>query len=123
MSRLISMALTEAAVLERRKSVTRRLGWRFAKPGDRLTTVRKSMGRRRKDGTLEPLVRFGDIELTDTRRERLDVITAEDVVREGFPSWTPEEFVAFFCEHMKCKPDTEVTRLEFRYLDEETSAR
>jgi len=24
--------------------------------------------------------------------------------------------VAFFCEHMKVTPDTEVTRIEWRYL-------
>jgi hypothetical protein len=27
-------------------------------------------------------------------------------------------FVRFFCEHMRCSPVTEVTRLGWRYLDE-----
>lgn len=44
MSRLMSVALTERAVIERRKTVTRRLGWVFLKPGDRLTLCRKVMG-------------------------------------------------------------------------------
>ena len=39
-----------------------------------------------------------------------------EVIREGFPILTPLEFVAMFCEHMKCAPDTEITRLEFRYV-------
>lgn len=59
MSRLMSVSLTEQAVLERRKTVTRRLGWRFLKPGDRLTLCRKVMGR--KPG--EPLVRICDVEV------------------------------------------------------------
>lgn len=56
MPRLMSVTLTERAVVERRKTVTRRLGWGFLKAGDRLTLVRKAMGRRRPDGTVEPLV-------------------------------------------------------------------
>ena len=38
---------------------------------------------------------------------------------EGFDldEWVASDFVEFFCEHMNCKPDTEVTRIEWRYLD------
>ncbi len=67
MSRLMSVSLTERAVVERRKTVTRRLGWTFLKPGDRLTLCRKVMGR--KPG--EPLVRLADVEVVSVRRERL----------------------------------------------------
>lgn len=113
MPRLMSVALTEQAVRERRKTVTRRLGWvGLVHPGDRLTLSPKVMGRRKG----EPLVRICDVDVTDVRRERLDAITAEDVAREGFPGWTPAQFVEFFCQHMKCTPDTLVTRIEFRYL-------
>jgi hypothetical protein len=120
---LISFALTEKQVLDRSKTVTRRLGWRHAKVGQRLTGCRKVMGRRRRDGTVESLVRLAEIRLVDVRREPLSAITREDVAREGFPGWTPERFVAFFCQSMKCTPDTEVTRLEFAYLDAEAGAR
>lgn len=112
MSRLMSVALTEDAVRERRKTVTRRLGWKFVKPGDRLTLCRKVMGR--KPG--EPLVRICDVEVVDVRREPLNYITADDVVREGFTHNNPIRFVSFFCDAMKCDPDTEVTRIEWRYL-------
>ena len=47
MPRLMSVSLTEQAVVERRKTVPRRLGWwedrngrRLLKPGDRLTLCR-----------------------------------------------------------------------------------
>lgn len=49
----MSVSLTEDAVRDRRKTVTRRLGWKFLEAGDRLTLCRKVMGRRKG----EPLVR------------------------------------------------------------------
>jgi hypothetical protein len=110
----MSVALTEDAVRARRKTVTRRLGWRMLKPGDRLTLCRKVMGRR--DG--EPLVRICEVEVVDVRREQLWNITDEDVEREGFDldEWQASDFVEFFCAHMNCRPEAEVTRIEWRYL-------
>lgn len=117
MPRLMSVSLTEAAVVARTKTVTRRLGWDFLKPGDRLTLCRKVMGRRRADGTVDPLVRLTEVEVVSVRREHLDAITADDVAREGLPGAdTPALFVARFCEAMRCLPDVEVTRIEWRYL-------
>lgn len=114
MARLMSVALTEDAVRDRTKTVTRRVGWRMLTPGVRLTLCRKVMGRRRG----EPLVRIVDVEVVDIRRERLDAITLEEVRAEGFPSMTPAEFVAFFCDtHTGCAPDSVVTRIAWRYLD------
>ena len=46
----------------------------------------------------------------------LDIITRSDVAAEGFPEWTPEQFVEFFCSTFKVKPDRLVTRIEWRYL-------
>lgn len=141
----MSVALTEQAVVERRKTVTRHLGWwedkngrRLLKPGDRLTLCRKVMGRRTKcagpmhdqgpladfcphcDGTgyeVESLVRLADVEVTDVSRQQLAVAnTPDEAAREGFPDWSWGEFVAFFCNEMRCKPEQVVTRIEFRYL-------
>jgi len=113
MARLMSVSLTEAAVIARTKDVTRRVGWLVLKPGDRLTLCRKVMGRRRG----EPLVRICTVEVVSVRRERLDAITADDVAREGFPEMSPGEFVEFFCAtHKGCQPDSTVTRIEWRYL-------
>jgi hypothetical protein len=72
------------------------------------------MGRRRG----EPLERIADVRVVSVRREPLDAITAGDVAAEGFPQMTPAEFVAFFCgTHRGCEPVTEITRIEWRYLD------
>lgn len=121
MARLMSVTLTEAAVVARRKTVTRRLGWRMLKPGDRLTLCRKVMGRKHRDGTVEPLVRLANVEVMSVRRERLDEITDDDVAREGFARgiraiW----FVEFFCREMRCPADQIVTRIEWRYVDDPT---
>jgi hypothetical protein len=116
MPRLISVALTEDAVVRRAKTVTRRLGWLNLRPGTRLSLVRKAMGRRRRDGSLEPLVYLGEVEVVAVRRERLDAVDAADVAREGFPDWTPAEFVAFFTSHMRCPADTEVTVITWKYI-------
>lgn len=117
MSRLMSVSYTEDAVRSRRKTVARRLGWRFLKPGERLTLCRKVMGR--KPG--EPLERIVDVEVVSVRRERLDDITPGDIIREGFA--TPagyaadrERFMALFRSGMHAGPDTEVTRIEWRYV-------
>ena len=119
--KLMSVALTEAAVRERRKTVTRRLGWwvdkngrQLLKRGDRLTLCRKVMGR--KPG--EPLVRICDVEVVGVTRVVLSHIDGEDVVREGFEHGDSGEFVAMFVREMKCRPSDYVTRIEWRYLDE-----
>lgn len=124
MARLLSVALTEPQVVAREKTVTRRLGWwtdknrrRLLHVGDRLTLVRKAMGRK----TGEPVVRLAEVEVVDVRREPLNAITPGDVIREGFPGWTMRDFISFFCDHMRCQPDTEVTRIQWRYLDGEVS--
>jgi len=117
MPRLMSVTLTEQAVVERRKTVTRRLGWTFLKPGDRLTLCRKVMGRRRKDGTVEPLERLAEVEVVDVRRQRLCDFDVEDIDREGVPGYrTKQSWVWWFCETMGVGPLDEITRIEWRYL-------
>jgi hypothetical protein len=121
MPRLMSVAFTEEAVRERRKTVTRRKGWLMLKPGDRLTLCRKVMGRRKG----EPLVRVAEVEVFSVTRERLDDLLRTDisnnegeVAREGFPDMTPEDFIQrFFIEAQGMSSDAVVTRIEWRYLD------
>lgn len=117
MSRLMSVAFTEQAVVERRKTVTRRKGWTFLKPGDRLTLCRKVMGR--KAG--EPLVRLAEVEVVGVNREPLDHCRrAGEIEAEGFPGMLPGEFMTrFFITAQGIQPDDRVTRIEWRYLDED----
>lgn len=113
MPRLMAVSLTEAQVRTRTKTVTRRVGWRMLRVGDHLTLCRKVMGR--KPG--EPLERIAEVQVTHLCRERLGDITDDDVAAEGFPGDSPEGFVEFFCAtHKGCTPDTEITRIEWRYL-------
>lgn len=111
--RNISFQLTMRQFLDRSKRVTRRLGWVNLKPGTRLMGVEKSQGL----GKGGKIKRLGVIEVVSVSRQRLKEITQLDCELEGFPDLTPEQFVAMFCEHMKCTPSTFVTRIEFKYID------
>lgn len=116
--RNISFSLTTPQFRDRSKTVTRRLGWKFLKAGDVLMGCEKCMGL--KPG--ETINRLGAIRVVDVRRERIfDICTSSDpwkeTLREGFPDLGAVEFMQFFCKHMKCTPETTVTRIEFEYLD------
>lgn len=40
----------------------------------------------------------------------------QELVWEGFPNLTPDEFIAMFCKsHKGCTPDTQITRVFFDY--------
>ncbi|MGV9408345.1 hypothetical protein ACWDOP_00405 [Nocardia sp. NPDC003693] len=113
----MAVSLTEEQVRARAKSVTRRMGWRNLRAGERLTLCRKVMGRKRRDGTVEPLVRIVEVEVVAVGQVRLDTITPDEVAAEGFPDMSPSEFVEFFCgTHRGCTPDSTVTRIQWRYL-------
>lgn len=130
----MSVSMTEQAVVERRKTVTRRKGWwldkrgrHLVKAGDRLTLVRKAMGR--KPG--EPLVRLAEVEVVSVRRESLDELSTwqgeehlawqeAELRREGFDPAVigPAAFVhRYFTAAQGIPADAEVTRIEWRYLD------
>ena len=119
MPRLMSVSMTEQAVRDRTKTVTRRKGWMFLKPGDRVTLCRKVMGR--KPG--EPLERIAEVEIVSVRREPLrDVAAAGELTAEGFPEWELDDFgsLAFIERYFRPQgigPCDDVTRVEWRYLD------
>lgn len=120
----MSVSHTEQAVRDRRKTVTRRRGWRLLQPGDRLTLCRKVMGR--KPG--EPLERIAEVEVVSVRREPLMAITAADVFAEAVPveaidEWTPaagppppDVWARWYAWTFGLRVTDEVTRIEWRYL-------
>lgn len=113
----MSFGLTEAQFVDRTKDVTRRLGWRNARVGQRVRGVQKAMGLKKGEKSHE----LGVIEFTEVSRERLDAITEDEVRREGFPGKSRGWFIEMFCAAMGCRPDTEVTRIAFVHVDEESA--
>lgn len=77
----MSFSLTTAQFKTRTKTVTRRLGWSFLKPGDLVMGCEKCMGLKKG----EKVRRLGVIQITGVRRELLCHIHQTDVVKEGFP--------------------------------------
>jgi hypothetical protein len=95
----MSMSLTEPQVCERQNTVTQRLGGKDLRAAERI-------------------VRMTPAEVVSVRHGPRSVIAAEDVAVEGFPDSTSSELIDFLCPtHAGCNRDTEVTRIEWRYLD------
>ncbi len=117
MPRNISFALTTSQFLDGTKDVTRRLGWEFLKAGDVLMAVEKTRGIKKGE-----LKRLGLIRIVSVRRERLDRMESgpygrREVRREGFPNYSPREFILFFCKsHKGCMPENIVTRILFERI-------
>ena len=128
----ISFSATKEQFRARRKHVTRRLDKSLhlyhKKPGDILTGIEKAQGLKKG----EHVVRMGEIVVLEVGREPLDEIIKRplryDTLRstwmyrdetslEGFPELSPKQFVEMFCKMNKCKPETEVTRILFDYVD------
>jgi hypothetical protein len=113
MPRNISFMLTTEQFINKTKTVTRRLGWKFLKPGDVLMGCEQVQGIKKGE-----LKRLGLIRVVSVRRELLGQITDSDVVKEGFPDMDNYSFVDFFIKEIKPHkgPSTPVTRIEFEYI-------
>lgn len=116
--RNISFAITTQQFISQTKTVTRRVGWRDLKPGERLQAVEKCMGLK----LGEKMKKLGTVRVLTVRREPLREMTdnpiygIQECIREGFPNLSPAEFVAMFCKtHKDCRPETRVTRIEYEY--------
>lgn len=114
MPRNISFSLTTDQIKDQSKTVTRRLGWTFLKPGDVLNACEKCMGL--KPG--EKVKKICKIRVVDVRCERLIEMPESDVAKEGFPDMSRKEFINFFVQSMRPKNGVHevLTRIEFEYL-------
>lgn len=113
--RNISFSLTTDQIRDRTKTVTRRIGWKHAKPGMLLMACVKCMGLKPGD----QIERLCIIQVVDVRREALSKIHyegREGCAKEGFPDLQPHQFVGMFQHNMKCSETTPITRIEFRYV-------
>ena len=106
--RNMSFARTTEQIKNRTKTVTRRFGWWFLKPGDRIHAVEKGMGLKKG----QKVVKLAALEVLSVRKERLDAITQRDCRREGFPSYRPKDFVRM----LGGLGNQWVNRIEFKYI-------
>lgn len=127
----LSCNLTQVPVIERRKTVTRRLRmpvWigsaaagaekRYlggAGPLVLLVDRARPMARRRGEG--QRARGLAVVEIVSARMESLAAIDAEEVRREGL-EMPPGVFIEFFCQRHRLERDRlpQVARLEWRYL-------
>ena len=113
--RNMSFFLTPQQVIAGTKTVTRRFGWGFLKPGDMVRPVLKGMGLKRGE-KIKPL--RGPLRIVSLRWEPLNAIDQSDCEREGFPGMEPGEFVGMLVRHYGIKdPGVPVCRIEFSYTD------
>lgn len=97
--RNMSFALTTAQARAKTKTVTRRLKWDNAKPGDRIQQVVKGMGLKKG----EKVEKIHVIEVVTVQKEPLIYMIAnprygkQECIKEGFPTMSPRQFVKMFC--------------------------
>lgn len=112
MARNMSFAMTTDQMRDGTKSVTRRFGWYFLKPGQIVWAVEKAMGLKKG----EKIKRICAIKIISTRSEPLCAIDQADVIREGFSDWSPRQFVNMLVQHYKVDPLETVNRIEFEIV-------
>jgi hypothetical protein len=119
--RNMSFMLTKKQILAKTKFVTRRDGWLFAEVGDIYQPVEKGMGLR----PGEKIKKLGGpIVVTGFRRESLARLLTgtvlygpNEMVLEGFPGMSPDEFIRMFCRsHKGCAADKVISRIQFEYV-------
>lgn len=125
MPRHMSCAITTQQVIDRIKTVTRRLGWEHAQVGDLIQLVEKGMGLRKG----EKVRKLALVRVVSVRREKLGRMAVKpygtiETTLEGYPPGTdkhdPVRFIEMFCEANRakgCTPATIVTRIQWEYLD------
>src|SRR5438094_32972 len=118
--KLMSFGMTTAQILAETKFVTRRVGWRTLEHGDFVQAVEKAQGLKKG----EKVKRLKTLEVLEIRREPLwrmqkePIYGTKECALEGFPEMKPWEFVRMFCDtHKRCKRETMVTRIKFRYVN------
>ncbi len=113
MPRNMSFSMTTNQFRNRSKTVTRRFGWWFLKPGDVICGVEQSRGLKKG----EKINRLGLIRIVSTRAEPLNAITAAELVLEGLPDTSPHAFVDRLSARCRVPPQEPVNRIAFEYLD------
>jgi hypothetical protein len=110
---LMAFSMTIDQLIMGMKDVTRRQSTKL-KPGQIFIGVDKSMGF--KAG--QKPIRLAVLKCIRTHEETLEDIYRypEDCAREGFPDFSPGQFIDMLCSHYGAKPEMPVVRIEFQKL-------
>lgn len=123
--RNMSFSHTVPQIRDGTKTVTRRVGWGFLKPGDRLMACEKCQGLKKG----ETVKRIRVIEVVSVRVEPIyeviggDMVTGADrydhreTAREGVPELSVAEFGELLQKITGGHLFTPVTRIEFKYVE------
>ena len=124
--RRMAFSHTAPQIQDRSKTVTRRTGWRYLKPGDLVQAVEKSRGLRKGERIRQlAVLRVVNVRVEPLSRLVTDARYAEDELpREGFPCWSRDEFIEMFLRANRLKTTAvSVTRIEFDYVADNLSNR
>jgi len=112
--RHMSFFATQQQMRDKTKTETSREGWHNLRVGDVLWAIEKGQGLKKG----EHVKRIGKIRVTAHGWAPLNTITQDAVIREGFPHWTPEQFVEFYCQSRKVTPDHIRHWIRFEHLED-----
>ena len=88
------------------------MGWNFLKKGDIVNAVERAQGLKKG----EKIKKLCQIKIKSVSKEPLNKITQSDVIKEGFPDFSVDDFVNFFTSHYKIADDVQINRIEFEYV-------
>ena len=117
--RRMAFSHTAPQIRDRSKTVTRRTGWRYLKPGNLIQAVEMARGLKKGERVRElAVLRVVNVRVEPLSRLVTDARYAEDELpREGFPCWSRDEFVAMFLRVNRLNSTSvKVTRIEFEYV-------
>jgi hypothetical protein len=98
----------------RTKTVTRRNGWKFLKPGEIVMAVEKCQGLKKG----EKIKKIHPIKIIDVMFEPLNNIDDKELIKEGFSDYDTFQFIEMFVKsHKGINPSSIITRIEFEHLD------
>jgi len=112
MPRNMSFMLTTEQIRNKTKTVTRRLGWWFLRPGAILNACEKCQGLKKG----EKIKKLCQIRVISTEKIRLHQVNSSECAKEGFPDMHWSEFIFMFRQEMRCEWATDVNRIEFEYV-------
>lgn len=113
-----------AQILDYSKTVTRRVGWAWLKPGDRFRAIVKGQGLKKGEkvqvlAELECVSNTPQLlkDICNADRQACSRVINDECVAEGFPNMDGMSFVQMFSSHMGVSWERTVNRIEFKHVD------